>query len=96
MSDELLSRYRRLVVNEVPNDEFIQFLYRITPAPDLDLRGAGIRLLLILSQRTILPLGFESVTRDDIEKVGVIVPPSGPPGQRAHHHRAAAARRLAQ
>lgn len=80
MSDELLSRYRRLVVNEVPNDEFIQFLYRITPAPDLDLRGAGIRLLLILSQRTILPLGFESVTRDDIEKVGVIVPPSGPQG----------------
>lgn len=80
LSDELLRQYRRLIVNEVPSDDFIQIRYRVTPAEDLDLRGAAIRLLLILSQRTINPLGFENVTRDDIETVGVIVPPSGPQG----------------
>jgi ribulose 1,5-bisphosphate carboxylase large subunit-like protein len=81
--DDLLRRYRRLLVTDVPADQFIQLRYRITPAEQFDLRGAAIRLLLILSQRTLLPLGFEDVKRSDINAIGAVLTPPGPQGSGA-------------
>lgn len=78
--DAILHRYRHLVVNEIPPQRFIELRYRVTPAPHLDLRGAAIRLLLILSQRTIDPLGFEDVDKDAIETIGAVSVSSGPQG----------------
>jgi ribulose 1,5-bisphosphate carboxylase large subunit-like protein len=78
--DELLRRYRSLIVNDVEHDHFIKLRYRITPAKEFDILGAGIRLLLILSQRTLLPLGFETVTKHDVSTVGAVVHHAGPLG----------------
>lgn len=78
--DEILHQYRYLVVNHVPPGEFIELRYRVTAASPLDLRGVAIRLLLILSQRTIVPLGFEDVDRTAIEAIGAVTVSSGPQG----------------
>ena len=82
--DDILHKYRRLIVNDVPGERFIQYRYRITPNhtsdPPLEIRGAAIRLLLILSQRTIVPLGFEDVRKSDIDTIGAVLVPPGPSG----------------
>jgi ribulose 1,5-bisphosphate carboxylase large subunit-like protein len=80
VDDKILHRYRHLVVNEIPAQRFIELRYRVTPAPHLDLRGAAIRLLLILSQRTIVPLGFEDVDKGAIETIGAVSVSPGPQG----------------
>ncbi len=80
MTDETVHRYRRLIVNDVPADRFIQLRYRVTPAAHLDLHSTAIRLLLILSQRTLMPLGFEDVRLSDTDKIGAVMVPSGPLG----------------
>src|SRR5213595_1270668 len=78
--DEILHSYRNLLVNDIPAQRFIELRYRVTPAPPLDLRGAAIRLLLILSQRTIMPLGFEDVDKNAIETIGAVSVSPGPQG----------------
>jgi len=78
--DEILHSYRNLLVNDIPAQRFIELRYRVTPAPPLDLRGAAIRLLLILSQRTIMPLRFEDVDKNAIETIGAVSVSPGPQG----------------
>jgi 2,3-diketo-5-methylthiopentyl-1-phosphate enolase len=59
--DEIAERYAALVVPNLDREQFVSIQYRLTLSPDrgYDLAGAALRLLLILTQRTLVPPSIE-------------------------------------
>lgn len=68
-TDNLRQRYRNLIGPTPPTGDYIRLRLRIKPQ-GMEIPNAALRLLLILTLRTIEPLGYEEVTPRDVQKLG--------------------------